>query len=465
MTSTDSPDSTKIKVIDLFAGCGGFTEGFHSFRPNSNAADEPVFRTVAAVEHNLAAAATYAANFAAGMGGAQHIHAGDIEDWFPKGDEIEADVILGGPPCQGFSGLGKQDAADPRNKLWRQYMRIINDVEPKIFVIENVDRFLRSPEFADLQAETEEGGELHKYRLIDPPGAVKGEPADVRAKRYLLNSADYGVPQTRRRAIVIGVLRDVPELANMKYPVPTHTGGTGKDTLFSDQDANEGPKGWNTVQDVFARSRRQKITSTELKRAGEDRSVDVEALGLSISAGNKRKTMPGPYRTVDLHIGRNPEVLSLARYRAIDTGGNRKHLRDKFYKVATDGAIHLSTESGYESIPGEEHYLSTESWDSHNTGSGDVMGRLVEERPSVTIRTEFYKPEKGRYLHPKEHRPITHLEAALIQGFPPDFEWHGTKVEIARQIGNAVPVGLGRAIAGAIHDCLRGSTENTAQES
>lgn len=64
----------------------------------------------------------------------------------------------------------------------------------------------------------------------------------------------------------------------------------------------------------------------------------------------------------------------------------------------------------------------------------------------MTIRTEFYKPEKGRYLHPDRDRPITHLEAALIQGFPEDQLWCGTKISVARQIGNAVPIPLGRAV-------------------
>lgn len=72
------------------------------------------------------------------------------------------------------------------------------------------------------------------------------------------------------------------------------------------------------------------------------------------------------------------------------------------------------------------------------------MGRLRWEKPSVTIRTEFFKPEKGRYLHPdpKVHRAITHYEAARLQGFPDSYQWIGTKTAIARQIGNAVPVQL-----------------------
>ena len=90
----------------------------------------------------------------------------------------------------------------------------------------------------------------------------------------------------------------------------------------------------------------------------------------------------------------------------------------------------------------------------------DVFGRLWWDRPAFTIRTEFYKPEKGQYLHPRwvkksarrkspsrDNRVITHLEASRLQDFPRDFLWCGTKVEIAKQIGNAVPGGLAAAIA------------------
>jgi DNA (cytosine-5)-methyltransferase 1 len=89
-------------------------------------------------------------------------------------------------------------------------------------------------------------------------------------------------------------------------------------------------------------------------------------------------------------------------------------------------------------------------WVKKPKGTTDVMGRLWWDQPSVTIRTEFYKPEKGRYLHPEEHRPITHLEAARLQTFPPEFLWCGSKVAIAKQIGNAVPTLLAQRIAEAV---------------
>ena len=72
----------------------------------------------------------------------------------------------------------------------------------------------------------------------------------------------------------------------------------------------------------------------------------------------------------------------------------------------------------------------------------------------MTIRTEFYKPEKGRYLHPTQHRPITHREAARLMGFPDDFVFKGSKTEIAKQIGNAVPPDLAGAVARVVKEAL-----------
>ncbi|MEU2689132.1 DNA cytosine methyltransferase [Streptomyces hygroscopicus] len=397
MNNQEAPEP--INVVDLFAGCGGFTEGFRSFRPPGGTT--PVFRSVAAVEHDLAAASTYAANFADEAGGLHHIHAGDIEDWQPRDHGIKADVILGGPPCQGFSGLGLGDVNDPRNKLWREYMRVVNEIEPKIFIIENVDRFLRSAEFEALYAATEKpNGDLRDYKLVE---------------YSLLNAADYGVPQSRRRTIVIGVRRELEYLNGLRYPEPSHA--KAPETMGTTLPGIESKKPWEAVGPaVFSRSL-VTPTTTELPQGS------CNPLGL------EDFSLPGTFRTTDLHFGRTPTDVSLARYKAIPRGGNRHDL------------------------PPE---LSTPNWLAHRSGSHDVMGRMYWDRPSVTIRTEFYKPEKGRYLHPFAWRPITHYEAALIQGFPESFKWCGSKIQIGRQIGNAVPVGLSRALAGVIYQALRG---------
>lgn len=396
------PTDNSINVIDLFAGCGGLTMGFHAFRTAGRS--ESPFRTVGAVEHDMAAASTYAANFG-DQAGTERIHAGDIEDWDPSGISESVDVILGGPPCQGFSALNKKnlikDLDDERNVLWREYVRVVRALQPKVFIIENVGRFLNSGEFSLLQQETQKtDGLLRDYELTEA---------------RILNAADYGVPQARRRAIVLATHRDVKAAHSHKrllgYPEPTHAKPTGTRPLQATLDDSPDPLPWRTVQPIFQRTPATTVT-TELP----DRTC--APLGIEL---------PGFYRTSELHIGRNPEPLSLKRYKAIPPGGNRNDLPEN---------------------------LSTESWMRHKNGSGDVMGRLHIDRPAVTIRTEFFKPEKGRYLHPTEHRPITHLEAAYLQGFPDDYRWCGSKVQIARQIGNAVPVGLATALAGEVYRYL-----------
>jgi DNA (cytosine-5)-methyltransferase 1 len=124
-----------------------------------------------------------------------------------------------------------------------------------------------------------------------------------------------------------------------------------------------------------------------------------------------------------LHIGRNPTPVSLARYRCVPPGGNRFDLM----KQRPD--------------------LTPGCWKRKKTGSTDVFGRLSWDDPALTIRTEFFKPEKGCYLHPEFDRPITHWEAARLQTFPDDYVFCGSKIEIARQIGNAVPPLLAEALA------------------
>jgi DNA (cytosine-5)-methyltransferase 1 len=354
------------------------------------------------VELDKAAASTYAANFSEELGNAERVFAGDIKEWDPGDLGTEVDVILGGPPCQGFSNLGKNDPDDPRNQLWREYVRVVEKLEPKIFVIENVDRFLspKNREFALLQAAMNDGP-LKNYEL--------------RADHLV--AADFGAPQKRKRAIVLATHKDLAEVHGpLTHPHPTHS--DPNKIMPGLWEHGEGPQAWVTAESVFGQRGRPK---TVLK----PRTTDLpdrwgNPLGLN-------KELPGAFRTPELHIGRNPTPLSIRRYKAIPPGGNRHHIKPED---------------------------STESWLNHKSGSHDVMGRMYLDQPSVTIRTEFYKPEKGRYLHPWAHRPITHYEAARLQGFPDDFLWYGSKIDIATQIGNAVPVDLSRALAGQIHRYL-----------
>lgn len=366
-----------IRIIDLFAGCGGMTAGFAAAKG---------YKPIMAVEWDVNAASTYAANF-----GESHTFCVDIAS-IPDEEIPAADVIIGGPPCQGFSNLGSKDVNDPRNKLWKEYIRFVRHARPNVFVIENVDRFRSSSEFELLLGEAQPGGLLEEYELTHD----------------LLLSADYGVPQRRLRTIVIG-----SRIGKIPMPQPKYAQA---DTLESLR-----LKPWRTVRDAIQGL--PAIPPTTELPASETKFFD--------------RPVPGVFKFLDLHVGRNPTERSVERYQHVPPGGGRFNLPD---------------------------YLLSDCWRNKKTGTTDVMGRMRWDAPSLTIRTEFYKPEKGQYLHPQwieryhpgnVNRPITHLEAARLQSFPDDFLWSGTKIEIAKQIGNAVPPMLAKAIAEHLKPYLR----------
>jgi DNA (cytosine-5)-methyltransferase 1 len=331
-------------MLDLFAGAGGMTVGFKA------AGFEPIF----AVEIDPAAARTYARNFGA------HVHAGPIEEVaeFPA-----SDVIIGGPPCQGFSPLGRDRDDRSRqglNELWKEYLRVVRQTRPKVFVVENVPEFLKSGQFQTFLEQFETDESLRDYQV----------------EYQVLNAAEYGVPQRRRRGIVIG-----SRVGSPIWPKRTH----GPDA--------DPPTPYATVRDAL----------TGVPRDPTER---------------------------DLHWGRNPQPSSIERYKAVPEGGNR-------FDLAANRPD-----------------LLPNCWANKKSGTTDVFGRLWWDRPSFTIRTEFFKPEKGRYLHPEAHRPITHREAARLQSFDDEFVFEGSRIEIARQIGNAVPPKLAFAVAKAVEATL-----------
>lgn len=363
MVESRSSSRAELRVLDLFSGAGGLSEGFK--RASSSRSATRVYSTVRAVEFDLAAAASYEANH-----GKAKVFAGAIEDWFATEEVPSADLIIGGPPCQGFSALGKKDVDDKRNRLWEYYAQTIVEAQPKFFVLENVPRFLESLQFGQFRVMCESNGALHDYSF----------------EAKVLNAAEYGAAQVRKRVILIGHHRDLPS-----------PGFPEIQPRFKD------PAKWRTLRHVLdnlpAEVRRKNLPDREYEFAG--------------------KALSGAYRTDELHLTRHYEEISLKRFAHIKEGENRFKLPDS---------------------------LKSDCWLKHTTGSGDVMGRLWWDRPSVTIRTEFFKPEKGRYLHPSEPRALTHQEAARIQGFRDTYKWVGSKTAIARQIGNAVPIPLGKAI-------------------
>ena len=345
-------DGSSPTIVDLFCGCGGMSAGF------KNAGFLPLM----GVDVLKDAVATYTENI-----GARALEIGiepfvdclrttidasraQIDASDPFSSLVNGvDVIVGCPPCQGYSTLGRMSRGTDReiqheklNRLWKAYSDAIALLRPKVVVTENIPLFLTSPEFGRFVHSLEELGYTHVEEVLD--------------------AYTFGVPQRRKRAIMIA--SNVG--AELSMPPPTNRRTTV----------------------------RQAIGHFSKKPSG-----------------------------INWHVGRNVTELSLARYQVIPQGGNRFDLMR------------------------ERPDLTPPCWLRKPTGTTDVFGRLFWDRPSPTIRTEFFKPEKGRYLHPEEHRPITPREAATLQSFPSTFKFVGSYTSVSRQIGEAVPPVMARAIA------------------
>ena len=363
--------SQQFRLIDLFAGAGGMTLGFTETFGHH-------FETVWANDFDRSSVSTYNTNFG------PHCLFGDINYLLAnrKLTVPSCDVVIGGPPCQGFSLLNKKRTGDPRKQLWRPFMEVVQRSGASVFVMENVPQLLGSPEHEEIVKVAESLG----FKL------AWGK----------LCAADYGVPQLRWRAFILGCRFTDPRFV---FP-PKKTHYNPADSIvpgfFSINGYVSRPEPWRTVR--------------------------IAVADLPPPKGTEIRSDPPP---LDIHFGRSPTEMSLKRYMAVPKEGmNRFDLQRR--------ALHLTPPC----------------WIRKKSGGTDLFGRLWWDKPAFTIRTEFFKPEKGRYLHPEQPRPITHREAARLQSFPDTFHFCGTKIEIARQIGNAVPPLLAARVAECVCELL-----------
>ncbi len=359
-------------MIDLFAGAGGMTLGF-------TRAFGHVFKPVWANDIDKDCVESYNNNFG------NHCILGNLVDFLnDKRTKIpKADIVIGGPPCQGFSLLNKNRDGDPRKQLWRPFLDVVNKANAEIFVMENVPQLL---------------GSYEHWEIVDV-----AESMGFKLKYGKLCAADYGVAQTRWRAFIIGCKFAEPSASFP--PKKTHYNPNNGNSGVNKPDLDSfivKPRTWLTVRDAIFDLPKPK--STEIREEKEP---------------------------LNLHFGRKPTQKSMLRYRVVAKEGmNRFDLQ----RIAPE--------------------LTPDCWIRKTSGGTDLFGRLWWDKPAFTIRTEFFKPEKGRYLHPSQHRPITHREAARLQGFPDNFIFSGSKISIAKQIGNAVPPLLAARVADSVYALL-----------
>jgi DNA (cytosine-5)-methyltransferase 1 len=347
-----------LSCVDLFAGAGGF----------SLAARMAGFKVKAAVELKKQACLTYRHNLC--PNGETTLYEGDILDLSPKTivsdnfTDVQCDLLLGGPPCQGFSvhRINSSGVSDPRNKLILRYFEFVKELQPKVFLMENVPGLLWERHKSFLQ-EFYDAGKKSKYKVLPP---------------IVLDARDFGVPQRRKRVFILGIRPDID--LDIVWP-PKRTHGDKKELLN-----NPHLKPWVSCQSIF-----------DPATTKDDEN--------------------------DVHMNHTESLINVFKSTPIN-GGSRK-----------DSTRILPCHT------------------SHN-GHTDVYGRIDPSLPGPTMTTACVNPSKGRFVHPVEHHGITVRQAARFQTFPDWFVFKGGLMAAGEQVGNAVPVDMGKEIISAIANAL-----------
>lgn len=392
----------KYTFIDLFAGCGGLSEGFYRLG----------FRALAHVEINHWACETLRRRMR--YYGYKNVDKEVIEHDITASDIIEkieeavggrnVDIIIGGPPCQAYSTAGRvRDAqgmaTDPRNYLFESYVKILEHYSPKFFVFENVTGLLSAKVDGSSIFPRIIQALGHNYDVISDPAIL------------VHNTADYGVPQIRKRVIIMGVRKDINKIS--------------VEDLYNEVIKTH----WSPDTSEEERLRKKKFV--DVKQAiGDLPSVepgcDASTDDFYYPCNNdflKRIGKKGIHPLRD-HIARNHNALDRERFTVM------------IHNHWTFGQLRRE-------MPQYEHEHARLFDNSYVVQWWDL--------PSKTILAHIHK-DGFQFIHPdeKQARSFTVREAARIQSFPDDFEFAGSRGEKYKQIGNAVPPLFAEALAKSV---------------
>ena len=381
---SDSESSSPL-VADLFCGAGGLSTGLETAG----------FRSILGLDYDKHAIATYARNHPDAVVLHKDVAKVSGKDILAAANGKEIDLIAGGPSCQGYSTHGKRIEDDPRNFLFRHFVRLVKETQPKFFLMENVKGLL-----------TYRGG--YFKTLIEDAFADAGY--EVISK--VVCAADYGVPQLRHRIVFLGSRTGVP----LSFPEPTHGPA---DSLFDDlapyvtvgEALGDLPKlKRNYLQDEweytcapsnefqrYARNGvRSKTTTMHQAKALSPMSSEIAAL---VKEGEGLRSIP-------------PELLPgrFGKMRRLKDGSLRKDCTTLYFRISRN-------------------------------------------KPSYTITCHFRNVASGPFIHPVEDRCLTYREAARLMSFQDSYVFEGSMR--ARQIGNAVPPLLAKALGAELIKLLR----------
>lgn len=352
-------------VISLFSGGGGLDLGFVA----------EGYKIIWAIDNDKNAVATYKVNIG------DHIICSDINN-IDFNTIPYADIVIGGPPCQSFSLAGNRKTEDERGQLVWKYIHILEHVSPKAFVFENVTGLLSARN-------------AKKQKIID---LLKQEFKKIgyEVEMQIINAADYGIPQRRKRVIIVGLKSG----EKFVFPKPTHN------------ENGDGLKKYVSVQEALG----------DLPAAIDDENGYV-TYEIEPQNDYQKRMRSGSGNKVTEHF--IPQMSELDKYiiSHIKPGGN---YMDVPKDVNSARIRRLQKEGG------------------HTT----CYGRLSPDKPSYTINTYFNRPNVGCNIHYSEDRLITVREALRLQSFPDSYVIISTSKQGRNTIvGNAVPPMLAEIIA------------------
>lgn len=390
-------------------------------------------------------------------------------------------VLCGGPPCQAYSLVGRSrrggiDDGDKRLYLYQEYLRILAEHEPSVFIMENVKGLLSSQVggsglFAQILADLHAPGASvrHKrnaarYRVLslveaprrfNPTGNPQFDPQE-----FVIRSEQYGVPQTRHRVILLGLREDlwssgVPILNPAPHEIPVSQVIQGLPKLRSGLSrATDGPDEWRaTLQEVISCGLLETLPNGHYAKV---RSAVIDVLD---AVRDYQADRGGEFVPCKPSIGYRPDWFLDSRIGGVVNHASRPHMASDLhrYLFATAYAKVVGRSPELRDFPiallpqhrnvreaGKELYFD------------DRFRVQVAERPSTTITCHIAK-DGHYYLHydPAQCRSLTVREAARVQTFPDNYLFCGTRTAQYRQVGNAVPPLLARQVARVVLSILR----------
>jgi len=411
----------KLTFIDLFAAPGGMSLGF----------EMAGFRSIAAVDIDEKGMLTYSYNFPNAEAIVADIRDLTSEELMRRGgiSKGDVDVIIGGPPCQGFSTIGRVKIAslvreglwklnnshprfidDPRNVLYKEFVRVIKDLKPAFFVMENVPGMM-----------SYRNGEIVREIIED------FRKIGYKTEARVLNAVRYGVPQVRKRIFFIGTC--LPDV-EIPWPRPTHAEPT------------ETPSDVHATLDHFIGA---SIEEPKLKPP-----VTVwEAIG------DLPDPIPGKPGLADSPIPYDkPPFCEYQKFMREWGGGppdKMVHNHVARQHNERDIAVFSIMKEGmwWKDLPPDIR----KKFGYRDDIFHDKIKKLRRDKPSWTVVAHLYK-DGYMYVHPTQPRTITVREAARLQSFPDKFIFRGSRTDQFKQAGNAVPPLLAKAVAEGLRRIL-----------